>query len=54
MRTTNFRILNDSAWEKFKKLAANNHQSANGLMNKLIEDYVKKNKDQLPTDKPFI
>jgi len=38
--TSNIRIRDREAWERFKELAALQNLSANGLLNQLIVQYV--------------
>lgn len=42
VRMTQIRIKDDHVWEDFKALAAKSNMSANGLMNNLILQYVRR------------
>lgn len=42
VRMTQIRIKDDQVWEDFKTLAAKSNMSANGLMNNLILQYVRR------------
>lgn len=42
VRMTQIRIQDDQVWQDFKHLAAMNNMSANGLMNTLMLQYVRR------------
>lgn len=44
----NFRIKDAETWRKFREISASYNQSANGLLNTVLEQYVARHKVPAP------